>query len=77
MHTIDKIPVEKIVEQIQEVGPENVVVSSDVGQTFSPSPSKTLTKFAEALISSGLTIKDIDRTFRINPQKITRTYEPR
>lgn len=60
MYSIDKIPMEKIVRQIREVGPDNCVLSSDVGQKFSPPPSKALYDFASKLYSLGIPFNDLE-----------------
>lgn len=70
MHTIDKIPVAKIAEQILEVGTNNVVFSSDVGQACSPSPSVALLNLMESLIEHGVSVNDIDRMCCKNPSKL-------
>ena len=60
MYSIDKIPMEKIAKQIEEVGPSNCVLSSDVGQKFSPSPSKALYDFACKLHGLGISLDDLE-----------------
>jgi hypothetical protein len=50
MYSIDKIPMKEIALQIKAVGSGSVILSSDMGQTFSPSPSEALIQFAQLLI---------------------------
>jgi hypothetical protein len=70
MNRIDGIPVEEIAGQIREVGPENVVLGSDMGQIGKPSSREALKIFAEALIDEGFTEKEI-RTMTVeNPAEV-------
>ncbi len=70
MYSIDKIPVEKISEQIKAVGPKKCIISSDVGQVGSPSPSEALGIFSKLLLDRGLSEKDIETMGRDNPRKL-------
>ena len=70
MYSIDKIPISKIAYQIKEIGPKNIILSSDVGQTFSPSPSKALFLFSKLLIREGITLENLNQMLAINTNKI-------
>jgi hypothetical protein len=70
MYSMDGIAIKDIAEQIRSVGPQSVVLSSDVGQTFSPSPSTALRKFAELLLNEGFGVSDIRRMMVDNPSAI-------
>ncbi|MFB6241182.1 MAG: DUF6282 family protein [Candidatus Nanosalina sp.] len=70
MNRIDGIPVEEIAEQIREVGPENVVLGSDMGQVGNPSSSEALKIFAEALIDEGFTESEIREMTVENPAEV-------
>lgn len=70
MYSIDKIPIRKIANQIKEVGSENCILSSDVGQTFSLSPSEALAEFIRLLSKEGITDKEISTMLIANPQKL-------
>lgn len=59
MYSIDKIPIKKIAKQIRFVGADRCIVSSDVGQTFSPSPDKALIQFIKLLKSEGITDQEL------------------
>lgn len=72
MFSIDKIPVEKIAEQIKAVGAENCVLSSDVGQKFSPSSSEALFIFAEMLTEQGITFNELAVMLVQNPKALVR-----
>jgi hypothetical protein len=70
MYTIDKIPIEKIAEQIKGVGADNCIISSDVGQTFSPPPSEALYLFSQLLLACGLTVSELEVMMVKNPSKL-------
>ncbi|NQU83447.1 MAG: hypothetical protein HQ536_01930 [Parcubacteria group bacterium] len=67
MYSIDKIPISKIVEQIRYVGANNCILSSDVGQTFSKSPSEALFEFASLLEKERITKEEISAMLVDNP----------
>lgn len=70
MCSIDKIPIQKIAEQIKSVGYRNVILSSDMGQTFSPPPSQALYQFSTLLQKEGVDIKNLYQMLVINPKKL-------
>lgn len=70
MYAIDKIPIAKIAGQIKEVGSGNVILSSDVGQTFSPSPSEALYMFSQLLKKEGITNNELFTMLVTNPKKL-------
>lgn len=70
MYSIDKIPIQKIAEQIKSVGYRNVILSSDMGQTFSPPPSQALYQFSTLLQKEGVDIKNLYQMLVINPKKL-------
>lgn len=70
MHSIDRVPIAKIAQQIRAVGVQNVVLSSDVGQAFSPSPSEALIAFGELLIEEGIMLDDLKRMLCDNPRRL-------
>lgn len=70
MHSIDKISTNKIVEQIKYVGAENCILSSDVGQIFSKSPSEALFDFITLLEKEGVTKKEIEIMLLENPRTL-------
>lgn len=72
MYSIDKIPIRKIAEQIKAIGSQNVILSSDVGQTFSPSPSKALLQFSTLLEKEGTSEKELFTMMVTNPKKLLR-----
>jgi len=70
MYLIDKIPINKIVQQIKEVGANNCILSSDVGQSFSKSPSESLTDFIFLLEKEGITEDEIKVMLIENPTQL-------
>lgn len=70
MYSIDKIPINNIVEQIKFVGAQSVILSSDVGQKFSPSPSKALYEFSTLLLKEGVTENELFEMLVTNPKKL-------
>ena len=70
MHSIDKVPIADIVEEIKYVTPQRCIISSDVGQPRSPSPSSALKTFAELLRERGLSNDDIEQMGATNPLKL-------
>ncbi len=72
MYSIDKIPIKQIADQIKQVRPENCILSSDVGQTFSPNPSEALTEFIRLLSRKGITNEEISMMLITNPGKLVK-----
>lgn len=72
MYSIDKTPIREIAKQIKEVGATKCILSSDVGQIFSKSPSESLADFMTLLISEGITEEEIKTMLIVNPEKLVR-----
>lgn len=70
MYSIDSIPIGRIVKQIKALGAENCIISSDVGQVNSPSPSEALKTFAELLLKKGITEDELRIMGEVNPKKL-------
>lgn len=70
MYSIDKIPIEKIAEQIKAIGAEKCIITSDMGQIISPSPSEALEKFTELLKQQGITEEELRLMGEKNPRKL-------
>lgn len=67
MYSIDKISMGKIAGQIKKIGPENCILSSDMGQKFSLSPSDALYKFSVYLNNLGVSLRDLKKMLVDNP----------
>ncbi len=74
MYSIDKIPIKQIVSQIKQVGPENCILSSDVGQSFNPNPSEALKKFIYLLKEEKITDEEIKIMLVTNPNRLINFY---
>ncbi|MBI5123177.1 hypothetical protein HZA75_04950 [Candidatus Roizmanbacteria bacterium] len=70
MYSIDKIPIDKIVFQIKKIGYKNIILSSDVGQKFSPDPGIALYKFSNLLLNEGITLNMLYKMLVENPKKV-------
>lgn len=70
MYSIDHIPMQDIVEQITAIGAENCILSSDVGQIFSKSPSEALREFFTLLNKAGISEKELRLMAIENPDQI-------
>ena len=70
MVSIDRLPVEKIAEQMNAVGPNRCIMTSDVGQPFSPSPAEALRRFADLLKQQGIADADISTMLVKNPRRL-------
>lgn len=70
MYAIDKISIKEIASQIREVGTQSVILSSDMGQLFSPPPSVALKKFAELLEKERFSEKELFEMLVKNPRKL-------
>lgn len=55
------------VDAIRRVGPENVVISSDLGQSMNPIHTDGLAVFLAKLRNSGFSQAEVDRMSKVNP----------
>ena len=60
----------EIAQQIKAVGANSVILSSDVGQAFSPAPSQALYEFANLLFEQGISLDELKRMLVANPKKL-------
>jgi Family of unknown function (DUF6282) len=70
MLSIDKIPAQVIADQIKAVGANNCIVSSDVGQSYSPSPAEALLIFCQKLYNCGITLEELETMLVTNPNNL-------
>lgn len=61
---------EEFAAQIREVGPANVVLSTDLGQVGNPVHTDGLGSFVQRLLAVGFTQADIDAMTKRNPARI-------
>lgn len=67
LHTLDEIPLARMMEHIRAAGPAKTVLTSDLGQVSSPPPPEGYAKFLEQLLAEGLTEGEISVMSRDNP----------
>ena len=61
---------ETVVEQIRAVGPENVILSTDLGQPAAVYPDEGMLAWAEKLTAEGFTAEQIRTMMVYNPRKL-------
>jgi hypothetical protein len=76
MYSIDKIPIKLIAKQIKTIGARRCILSSDVGQKFSLSPSEALRDFMYLLSKNGITEDELYQMLVINPSYLVETGQP-
>ena len=62
--------IEEKAAAVKEVGPQNVILGTDLGQTGNPSPADGLQLFVTQLMKAGLTKDQITTTGREVPGKL-------
>ena len=70
MYSLDDIPVRKLADQIKAIGPKQTILSSDVGQLSSESPSEALVKFCQLLLQQDIPVKWLEMMLVTNPRQI-------
>lgn len=70
MYSIDDIPIKQIADQIKAAGAKSIILSSDVGQAFSPAPSEALCRFAKLLAREGISEAELKTMLVDNPRKL-------
>jgi len=65
-----KLSKEALVEAIRKVGPEQTVISSDLGQMGRASPVQGLRDCIKELLAEGIKEEGIDLMLRINPARL-------
>lgn len=73
MYSIDNIPIELITKQIKTIGAKRCILSSDVGQKFSLSPSDALRDFMFLLNKNGITKDELYQMLVVNPDYLVRS----
>lgn len=70
MNGIDDLTIDDFVEVIRAVGAEGVILSSDCGQTFTPSVADSFRIFFELLQKAGISENDLTQIAVVNPNKM-------
>ena len=63
-------PIEEFVDQIHEIGAENIILSTDLGQAINPEPVKMFEEYVGKLLDAGITSDEIHAMIVTNPAKI-------
>jgi predicted TIM-barrel fold metal-dependent hydrolase len=58
---------EEVARQVRAVGPEHVVLSTDLGQAANPDPPAGLALWADYFVEVGFSINEVQRMLRDNP----------
>jgi hypothetical protein len=69
-HLRQRLDPRRIVENIQYVGAERCIMSSDMGQPVNPIPREGFRIFVKTMLHLGIPQKDIDTMIRENPAKL-------
>ncbi|HMB72728.1 MAG TPA: DUF6282 family protein [Gammaproteobacteria bacterium] len=67
---IGTTPLEEFAAQIRAIGPENVVLSTDLGQAANPVPAAGFATAVTRLLDAGFTERELDLMIRRNPAHI-------
>jgi len=70
MNGIDDLSIEEFVEVIRAVGSEGVILSSDCGQTFTPSMADSWRIYFELLQKAGISENELVQMAVVNPNKV-------
>ena len=70
MHGIDDFSIDDYMEVIEAVGPDGVILSSDCGQTFTPTVADSAREFHELLRQAGVSDDDLELMSVINPNRV-------
>lgn len=62
-----KLPIEKVVCQVREVGPQSTVLSSDFGQVFNEEPVTGFRRFLLEMIKGGISKTEVEIMVKENP----------
>ncbi len=70
MHGIDDFSIDDYMEVIEAVGPGGVILSSDVGQTFTPAIGDSAREFRDLLRQAGVSEDDHTLMSVVNPNRV-------
>ena len=60
-------PLTRVVEAINDLGPERCILMSDAGQRHNPMPAEALRVFAQSVYESGISEEGVERMIKTNP----------
>jgi hypothetical protein len=63
----NKAPWDAFFESVRKVGPERVVLSTDLGQTINPPVAEGFAMFAQRMLDAGFTVQQVRRMTVTNP----------
>jgi len=63
------VPMDEYLRMIREVGPEHVILTSDLGQAMNPTHTDGLKAFQAALREASFSAAEIDRMGKVNPAR--------
>lgn len=64
------VPISRMVEVIKNIGAENIILSTDLGQSGNAIPPDGLKNFVLLLLDAGITEEEIVMMIKINPSQI-------
>lgn len=64
------VSLDRVKELVDEVGPQNIILSSDSGQPFNPKPPETLRTYVQCLHEKGVDEASIRRMCITNPARL-------
>ncbi|MEM2094719.1 MAG: DUF6282 family protein [Candidatus Bathyarchaeia archaeon] len=68
--SLEHIRIDQYVDAVRAIGPEHIILSTDFGQVYNPTPVDGLRMFIVSLIQRGLSQSDIDMMTKSNPAKL-------
>ena len=66
----NKAPWEAYFDSVRKVGPERVVLSTDLGQTINPPVAEGFAMFAQKMLGAGFGLADVRRMAVTNPTNL-------
>ncbi|MDO4483748.1 MAG: DUF6282 family protein [Clostridia bacterium] len=65
-----KCPIETTMEQIKAIGPDHIVLATDLGQKTAIYPDEGMLAYAEKLYEAGYSVEEVRKTTVYNPKKL-------
>jgi predicted metal-dependent TIM-barrel fold hydrolase len=70
MHERDQVSIADMAAAVKEVGPENFIIHSDLGQTVNPIHDDGIEPMVRGLEAEGIPSKDVAMMARDNPARL-------